>query len=587
MKKKILSALLAFVMLVGSAPMINAAENFSVNAELDYEAAPAGLAVEGETPAAYGQLISVVVYKIGAEELNSLKLEDGSFSENPASIRPPKDVLEIIRMSEKPAEYNGSYEQYFSLAGVSDQQYMIVAASGGGSAAGSASKLLYYETQTTINTVTLPAFQAADATELEKLLRSKQLLLNFNCDADYEANKETVHSLFDSVRTEDYNKNFASITDVQNTLKSVSALRELRSQPTVEKINEVLTANKSLIPYTWDDEDYAKSISEVHQMLKAFLTDSSLLPDSMADVAELIKQAAALVKINSLDATKQTAVIKKYASALGIDSAEYEEACNTYGADSVNAAFVERAFDNPAEPSSALDERILYLEEEKSGSSGNKGNGSGGGGGGGGGIGRVNIGTASDTDEIKPENKPAEKPVGFTDVSTAHWAYAPILSLTSKNILNGFSDGSFAPDAAITREQLVTIIVKGFKLSGTSVIEFSDVASDRWSAKEISIAYANGIVTGRGDGTFAPTELVTRQDAAVMLARVCKLLDIEASGTAEGFIDKADIAGYATESVGALVGMDIISGFSDGSFRPLDTLTRAQAAKIIDALINR
>ena len=89
-----------------------------------------------------------------------------------------------------------------------------------------------------------------------------------------------------------------------------------------------------------------------------------------------------------------------------------------------------------------------------------------------------------------------------------------------------------------------------------------------------------------GDGSFAPDNPVTRQDAAVMIARLCEKKGIALSGKG-ATADSDKIASYALESVEKLVGAGIISGFEDGSFRPAENLTRAQAAKLICVLLEK
>jgi hypothetical protein len=115
---------------------------------------------------------------------------------------------------------------------------------------------------------------------------------------------------------------------------------------------------------------------------------------------------------------------------------------------------------------------------------------------------------------------------------------------------------------------------------------FDDVSEDRWSHQYILIAASAGIVNGVTEDEFKPGNEVTRQDAAVMLARLCEKKGIKLEGQVTS-TDSAQIADYAKESVEKLKAANIISGFEDGSFRPLEVLTRAQAAKLIYGLISR
>ena len=107
---------------------------------------------------------------------------------------------------------------------------------------------------------------------------------------------------------------------------------------------------------------------------------------------------------------------------------------------------------------------------------------------------------------------------------------------------------------------------------------FSDVDATDWFYEAVGKASSSGLVEG-SDGRFNPDEQITRQDAATILYRfVSQLKEISARAH---FADNADIAGYAAEAVGALSGAGIISGMGDGRFAPADKLTRAQAAKLL------
>ena len=89
-----------------------------------------------------------------------------------------------------------------------------------------------------------------------------------------------------------------------------------------------------------------------------------------------------------------------------------------------------------------------------------------------------------------------------------------------------------------------------------------------------------------GNGAFMPAAPVSRQDAAVMIARLCENQGIILSGSGK-VTDSDEISEYALESIRKLVATGIITGFEDGSYRPMENLTRAQAAKLICGLIEK
>ncbi len=560
--------------------------SFSFDAKLVYGDDTVNLEISGKTPACYGQIISIVVYEIDSP--------DNALTENPATEYPLADITKIVRMDEIVAEYNGEFETVISFDGVADAKYFVIQATGGGYKSGStaASKLVYYENQETIDTVTLPAFKNAEAENLDNLLKAKQLLLGYYCDGDYEAGKEDIASLFVTIREEDYPENFTTINDVQDVLATIEVLREIRTNPAPSEMQLLAEENSEDLAYDFTDSDYTENKEGIYEMAEVIMSDSKNLPDSMTDVTRILRQSTGMVILNGMDATQMTNTVKKYAGVFGIDVENYEEACEEFGENNVNMAFVERNFTDPAKVFDAYKECTEILkkdEEESSGGSGSSGSGSSGGGGGFGGGGSSSITKAEiDNDIIDSGNEEITEKVNvtFSDLNENHWAYEPVAFLSQKGIVSGMGDGSFAPDREVTREQFVKIIVEAFNVQGVSTNNiFTDVESGRWSEEYILAAFENGIAGGMGDGIFAPEKPVTRQDAAVMLKRVCDKYGIELTNNEKAFSDDDKIASYAKDSVKALSGAGVINGFEDGTFRPENTLTRAQAAKMIYGLI--
>ena len=115
---------------------------------------------------------------------------------------------------------------------------------------------------------------------------------------------------------------------------------------------------------------------------------------------------------------------------------------------------------------------------------------------------------------------------------------------------------------------------------------FSDVAKDSWYAEFIEKAYAMGIVSGMGDGTFGVGLSITRQDMCVMIYNAAKAAGITFEVSDDAFADDEKIADYAKEAVYALKQAGAVSGVDAENFAPQETATRAQAAKIINFVMN-
>ena len=178
--------------------------------------------------------------------------------------------------------------------------------------------------------------------------------------------------------------------------------------------------------------------------------------------------------------------------------------------------------------------------------------------------------------------KPGEVKLMFSDVTNEYWAKAPIEALATDGIINGYEDGTFRGDNLVNREEFVKMIVSAFDLKADGENAFSDVNSDFWAAGVISTAVSCGIIKGVSDTEFGVGQPITRQDMAVIIDRVLAYCGKSLETGQISFIDAESISNYATESVNKLTTAGLINGFEDGTFKGLQELTRAEAAKVID-----
>ena len=173
----------------------------------------------------------------------------------------------------------------------------------------------------------------------------------------------------------------------------------------------------------------------------------------------------------------------------------------------------------------------------------------------------------------------------FTDIGKASWAREAINGLAAAGVINGKSDTEFAPNDNVTRAEFAKILMGTFGLASNAYTtsSFRDVPTDAWYFEYVESAYNLGIITGVGNGTFAPDALITRQDMAVMVARAAEMAGktISEVSEAKDFADSGNIADYAKAPVDTLVKGGVINGMSDTEFAPLANATRAQAAKIL------
>ena len=170
----------------------------------------------------------------------------------------------------------------------------------------------------------------------------------------------------------------------------------------------------------------------------------------------------------------------------------------------------------------------------------------------------------------------------FTDIDGVEWAKEAIITLAKEGVIEGVSSKSYQPNANVTREQFVKIIVNTFGLKGTGeVAAFEDVDQKDWYATYINTAVELGIIKGTSDSSFGVGHNISRQDMALIMYRVAKYVGVDvAAKSGRTFTDTNSIDSYAIDAVSALYRAGIINGLADGVFGGQQTATRAQAAKL-------
>lgn len=194
--------------------------------------------------------------------------------------------------------------------------------------------------------------------------------------------------------------------------------------------------------------------------------------------------------------------------------------------------------------------------------------------------------TGNDYEQIVSEsNLPQDTSSVFTDMETDRWSYDEVQYLVAKKIISGYEDGSFKPQNKITRAEFIKMISSTFDFEYTAAEgenTFADISGYDWYYGDVITAYNNKIVYGDEYGKFNPNEQITRQEMAAILYRaiVAKGVEIDTVESVN-IADKNSIADWAYTSVFRLVGMDIINGCEDGTFKPENKATREEVAKLI------
>jgi hypothetical protein len=175
----------------------------------------------------------------------------------------------------------------------------------------------------------------------------------------------------------------------------------------------------------------------------------------------------------------------------------------------------------------------------------------------------------------------------FSDNITA------IESLAARGIITGMDDGTFSPDKSMTRAQFAAIVVRALGLTPKSVEAFSDVPSTQWYASYVGTANTYGIVNGRTAATFDPDGTITRQEAAVMVARAAKLCgmdtDMDSATIRDTLAQFGDYVTVSTWAQGALAFCydEGILDQSDLNIEPTVAVTRAEVAQMLFNLLTK
>lgn len=171
----------------------------------------------------------------------------------------------------------------------------------------------------------------------------------------------------------------------------------------------------------------------------------------------------------------------------------------------------------------------------------------------------------------------------FSDSKNVDWATEAIEYLGKNEIINGYEDGSFRPEADVTREEFVAMIIRAFgEIDAEATVDFKDANKDDWYYDALATAAKLEIVSGF-DGSFGVGETISREDMCTIACRAADKLKVYLSG-AYGtivFDDDAEISDYAKDSIKKLQNAGIVNGVGDNNFDPNGKVTRAMAAKVI------
>lgn len=172
----------------------------------------------------------------------------------------------------------------------------------------------------------------------------------------------------------------------------------------------------------------------------------------------------------------------------------------------------------------------------------------------------------------------------FTDVPQGIWYYDAVEYSYSRGLMNGVSDTGFAPDGSLSRAMFVTTLYRAAGSPSVSVqTPFKDIPAGIWYATPVAWAYSQGIVNGMTDTSFAPDASLTRQQLVTLLYRYAQYcgMSTDAWVGLYHFADADQIAPYAKDAFHWAYGSNLIKGVDDYHLSPNGTCTRAQCATFL------
>lgn len=177
-----------------------------------------------------------------------------------------------------------------------------------------------------------------------------------------------------------------------------------------------------------------------------------------------------------------------------------------------------------------------------------------------------------------------EEAFPFTDVPESAWYFDEVQYVYENDLMRGVSHDAFAPEETLTRAMLVTIL---YRMAGEPEVEektlFTDVAADCWYGDAVAWAKKTQVAVGYSETLFAPDDAITREQLVTMQYRYAELNGADVSAVAElnDFRDGGSVSTWAKEAMQWAVAAQIVYGGEDGNLLPNGNATRAEAAAIL------
>lgn len=363
-------------------------------------------------------------------------------------------------------------------------------------------------------------------------------------------------------------KPFASNNEIEDAIKYALGTVNLKHCD-AEEMDGFLSRYSGILEIELD-EDY----DDIKDEMSELFTDLRRQYPTK-DIDDLVNEAMAVAAVNNADRSDIEDVLRRYDHVFDVDL----DAFDKYESLDIAKALYDKGYTKAADVEEDFDERVKALKKANSSSDKNSGgNWKGNAGGGYSTDDKIRVDSDLYTDSVEVYQLP------FTDLDNVEWAKEYIKKLYARGIVTGISENLYDPEAPVKRSEISKMIVKVLETEiviGEN--PFADVPEDAWYTEFVINAYENGLITGY-DGKFNPENNILRRDLALIVSRALEANGYSIMAGAS-FNDITADDEYAKAAIESLAAYGVIDGKGNGNFAPSDYVTRAEAAKIISNMV--
>ena len=192
---------------------------------------------------------------------------------------------------------------------------------------------------------------------------------------------------------------------------------------------------------------------------------------------------------------------------------------------------------------------------------------------------------AEDPDWTEPEEPANDVSAIFIDVAPNAWYKDAVQYAYDNGLMTGTSANEFAPEATTTRAMIVSILARLENVTSAEDAGFADVSAGDWYATAVNWAASVGVVNGYEDGTFKPNTAITREQLAAILMNYAAYKGEDVSARADLSSYTNQLSTWAEEAMQWAVAEELITGVTNDELQPQSSATRAQVAAILQRFL--